>query len=94
MADVKSLSQEVQPQAEYTAEERAIELKKMMSAARHPDEKFDEYQVRRRTVNKMIKERLKTGTYVYENKFVPVAGTMDAETGEPKLRGVPYVKNA
>lgn len=79
---------------EYTAEERAAELKKMMSAARHPDEAFDEYQVRRRTVNKMLKERLRTGEYIYENKFVPVPGTADPETGEPKLRGIPYVKNA
>lgn len=74
-------------------EDRAAELKKLMSAARHPDEKFDEYQVRRRAVNKMIKERLKSASYVYENKFVDVPGTMDPETGESQKKGIPYVKS-
>ena len=78
---------------EFTAEERATELKKMMSAARLPDEKFDEYQVRRKAVNAMIKARLRTGEYVYENKFVDVPGTMDPETGESQKRGIPYVKS-
>lgn len=77
---------------EVNVEDRAIELKKMMSAARLPDEKFDEYQVRRRAVNAMIKQRLRTGNYIYENQFVPVAGEIDVETGEPRMRGVPYVK--
>lgn len=79
---------------DFTAEERAAELKKMMSAARHPDEKFDEYKVRRRAVNAMIKQRLRTGEYIYENKFVDVPGTLDPETGESQKRGIPYVKNA
>lgn len=74
-------------------EDRAVELKKLMSAARHPDEKFDEYQTRRRAVNAMIKQRLKTGEYIYENKFVDVPGTMDPETGESQKKGIPYVKS-
>lgn len=79
---------------EFTAAERAAELKKMMNPARHADEKFDEYQVRRRAVNAMLKQRLRHGEYVYENKFVAVPGTTDPETGEPKMKGIPYVKNA
>lgn len=86
MAEVDQVEQEVTP------EERAIEMKKLMNAARGADEKFDEYQVRRRAVNKMIKERLRSGAYIYENKFVPVPGEIDAETGETRQRGVPYVK--
>lgn len=81
-------------QQEFTAEERAAELKKLMSAARHPDEKFDEYKLRLRAVNKMIKARLSSGEYIYENRFVPVPGTTDPETGEPRMKGIPYVKNA
>ena len=79
---------------EAKVEDRAAELKKLMSAARLPDEKFDEYQTRRRAVNAMIKQRLRTGEYVYENKFVDVPGTLDPETGESQKRGIPYVKNA
>lgn len=79
---------------DFTADERAAEIKKLMSAARHPDEKFDEYQVRRRAVTKMIRERLKSGEYIYENKFVDVPGTIDPETGECKKKGIPYVKKA
>lgn len=96
MAEVNAVSEAVEAQdvKDYTPEERAAELKKMMSPARLAGESFSDYKDRRTVVNKMMKVRLRGAGYLYENKFVPVPGTEDPETGEPMMKGVPYVKNA
>lgn len=72
---------------------RNEELKTSLNPARNAGESFEDYKVRRAAVNKVLKQRLSGGEYVYENKFVAVPGTEDPETGQPKMKGIPYVKS-
>lgn len=72
---------------------RSEELRTSLNPARNAGESFEDYKVRRAAANKVLKMRLKGGSYFYENKFVPVPGTEDPETGQPVLKGIPYVKS-
>lgn len=43
------------------------EAKRSLENARHPDETFEEYQTRRRRINRFLKHRLKKAGYTYKH---------------------------